>query len=225
MEVDWRLGRAPNIFAEFQEGAEFGRQVKADRDRSSAYDTAAKDPRAGRMALMKAGDYRGADAIGQDMDAEASQKAQAAKRQQEATMDLLKRVRMVPAGQRLAFLQQQAPRLASVGLDPGELADSTEEELSDQNLDAITGQVEEAYKQFFQTKGGIYGVSPRGEVSTLHEFPQEPISVREGETLLDPRTRQPIYSKPKTFAPKGGRGGGRGAAGLPPPPSGWSPVR
>jgi hypothetical protein len=89
------------------------------------------------------------------------------------------------------------------------------EDFTDDGLRQVVTEVEKTYQQMFQNKYGFFGARPDGKIDTLMELPQEPIAVSQGVTLLDPKTRRPIYTNPKTFASPGrGRAGaGAGAPG------------
>jgi hypothetical protein len=94
------------------------------------------------------------------------------------------------------------------------------EDFTDDGLRQVITDVEKTYQQMFQNKSGIYGARPDGKIDALMEFPQEPIAVSDGVTLLDPKTRKPIYTNEKNFAPRAAGGGG---APRPAPPVGVNP--
>ncbi len=176
MAVDWSMRPARrNIFADAVEGYEYGRQIKDRRETKAAYKRAAANPAEGEKALLERGDFRGAGYYADRQAGEQQQKAAEAKQKMEGTFNVLQGLKGVPPGQRLQTLQRQAPLLARFGIDPNELLDgTTEEELSDQGIDMVTGKVSEAYKQMFQTPEGIVGVTPGGRADVLHRSARKP---------------------------------------------------
>lgn len=77
--------------------------------------------------------------------------------------------------------------------------------------------------QIVNRGGGGYDVVDlsTGQVVRSVQPDAKLMSVAGGNTVLDQQTRKPVFTAPKSYAPKSG-GGGRGG-GLPPPPSGWKP--
>lgn len=110
----------------------------------------------------------------------------------------------IPAGQRLqaAHAIAQSPVFQHLGMSPDMLQGVTEEQLSDAALDAATGQIDEHF-QGVNLGGGGYGSYDKrtGKLDVLRQ-PDKPVIVGNGATALDPVTGQPIYSNPKTFAPR-----------------------
>lgn len=132
-------------------------------------------------------------------------------------------LKTVPAGQRMQALAQVYPLFQKIGLDTAIFDQLSEDQLTDQALDLFTGEVRQQVEQFTLSPGAKRFDTTGKLIAEAPFAPEKPISVREGTTLLDPNTRQPIYSKPKTYAPQ--RPSGSSSAGLPPPPAGWTPAR
>ena len=78
--------------------------------------------------------------------------------------------------------------------------------------------------QIVNRGGGGYDVVDlsTGQVVRSVQPDAKLMSVAGGNTVLDQQTRKPVFTAPKSYAPKSG-GGGRGG-GLPPPPAGWTPA-
>jgi hypothetical protein len=208
-------------------------------DRTQAMGERATTARAGRQ--LATGDRRGAAAtfagggmIGQSRQMTGDQQAlddrkadgEAAEREAEAAevkhraeifTGVAKKLMTVPAGQRMQTLQRAMPLFQMSGVDPSMFASLTEEQLSDEALQAFTGEVAKTLEEYTLAPGAR---RYRGtEVMAENPVQERPIAVSQGTTLLDPKTRKPIYTAPKTYAPRARSGGGSGG-GLPPLPPG-----
>lgn len=107
----------------------------------------------------------------------------------------------VPAGERRKALDQVLPHFAQLGIKPDDFAGLSEDQLTDQNLDIFSGEIEKA--QIVNLGGGGVGkFTPRsGAFETLREPTLRPVIVGNGATALDPETGEPVYVNPKQFAP------------------------
>lgn len=172
--------------------SEFGNAGMTDEVRQIQQDQVDDDDRAAKQA---------AEAQEQDT-AQAKERA-----------DLLIKVagalKSVPAGQRKSALGQVYPIFQQAGIDTGVFDGLTEDQLSDQSLDLFTGEVEKQKLQIVNRGGGGYDVvdmASGGVVRSVEPDPRLQI-VGDGATALDPRTRQPVYTNPKNFAPPRTSGG------------------
>lgn len=197
---------------------------------------AAGDRRAAMDELGGAGMIEGVRALENDQLAEDAAAGDAALQQQRIAASqaaerakVLTRVaqglKTVPAGQRKAALAQVYPLFQQMEVDTSAFDQLTEDQLTDQALDLFTGEVEKQL-QIVNRGGGGYDVVDTSTGDVVRSVEPDPRLqvVGQGAVAIDPRTREPVYRNPKTFAPKSGGTGG-GGAGLPPPPAGWTPVR
>jgi hypothetical protein len=77
------------------------------------------------------------------------------------------------------------------------------EDFTDDALGMFVEEVEKTYQSTFNVEGvGLVGLKSDGTTDTLVAARPKPIAVPQGVTLLDPETRKPIYTNPKTFAPR-----------------------
>lgn len=202
MDIDWRLAGNANPFAEFAQGYQTGRENKFQRERVDAYkaDTDARRQESERKAQME----------------------EEAARLGQVTQVLKGLASSVPEGQRMAAFQRAAPLLARFGLDVNELATTTEDELSNESLSMLIGNIEQAAQQF--TLGpGMKRFDDEGNLIAEAPFAPQYRSVGEGQTLVEVEPggeTRPIMSKPKTYAPVRRGGGGRSSA-APKPPAGF----
>lgn len=194
MEFDWRLAGNSNPFGEFAQGYQNGQETKFQRERVEAYK---------------------ADLDARKQEAErASQLQEETARLGQFTQVLKNLASSVPEGERVAALRNAVPMLARLGLDPNELSTTTEDELSNESLSLLIGNIEKAAEEYTLAPGAK---RYRGSevIADNPAAPERPISVPQGTTLLDPETRKPIYTAPKTYAPPRASGGGRGGAAKP----------
>lgn len=149
---------------------------------------------------------------------------QAQQDQIEALRTVSEGLKSVPKGSRLQALQGVMPVFQQMQIDTAPFAKLTEDQLSDENLNMFTGEIDK-HLQGVNLGGGGYGVFNQrtGDFTTVREPNPRLQSVAGGATLYDPGTREAVYTAPKTFAPPRASGG-RGGASIPPPPSGWRQV-
>lgn len=192
-----------------------GRQL-AGGDRRGAAATFAGggmiDPSRRMTADQQALDDRDAEGAEQEQQAEAA----AVKQRAEILTGVAKKLQSVPPGQRLATLQKANPLFEMAGMDLTMFEQLTEEQLTDEALQVFTGEVAKSLEEYTLAPGAKRF---RGtEVMAENPVQERPIAVGQGTTLLDPKTRKPIYTAPKTYAPArprapaGGRGGGSDGA-------------
>jgi hypothetical protein len=243
---------ARNIFAQegswlpnVQAGADFANQFD-DRIRSRRASTRA-------APMIASGDYQGAAGVygemgladetmalegqartrqrqgmaderqaAQDKRQETTDERELVKARVEGLRGIMQDIANVPQGQRLGAWRRRAPELVAQGY-PQEAVDSqTEADLSDAELQAFGAQLEEEWQAVNLGAGGFASFNKRSNTFDVKREPDPRLLVLgEGRVAVDPKTRQVVAKGPdKTFAPRAPSG----AAGLPPPPSGWAPV-
>jgi len=118
----------------------------------------------------------------------------------------------VPVGQRKAALQGAYPLFQAAKIDPSVFDGLTEDQLSNQSLDAFSGQVK-SHLQGVNLGNGGYGTfdEDTGEFKTIREPSRKPVIVSNGGAAVDAEGNV-IYRNPKTFAPPRPRAAAAGAA-------------
>ncbi len=143
---------------------------------------------------------------GQEQDARAEQAKRA-----ELLISVAGELKNVPPGQRKQALQH--PIFQMAGLTPDQLANLTEDDLSDQALDMFAGEVKRQVQVLNLGNGGVATVDPAsGEFNVLREPDPRPVIIGQGGVALDPQSGQVVGRNPKTFAPQRAGGGGKPAA-------------
>jgi hypothetical protein len=128
----------------------------------------------------------------------------------------------VQPGHRAQILQQIAgsPLFQQAGIDPGMFQGLTEDQLTDEALDAFTGTIDE-HLQGVNLGGGGYGSYDKrsGKLDVLRE-PDKLQVIPNGGLAIGPNGEQ--IRNPKTFAPQRPRAASSGGA-LPGLPPGYRP--
>lgn len=228
---------AQNIFAQGMDAFDRGydrQQTITDRmtRRKAGQRYASGDPTGAAQELAGAGMIEQAQGIEQDQRQqereqfsrdriEQTDRQAAAQRNADLLTRLAQGLKTVPAGQRKQALSRAYPLFQGAGIDTATLDQLTEEQLSDQSLDAFTGEVQK-HLQIVNRGGGGYDVVDTRTGQAVRSVEPDPkmVTVGDGAVLIDPATRKPVYANPKNFAPRSS-----GANSLPPPPAGWSPAR
>lgn len=151
---------------------------------------------------------------GRDQVQDARQAKQDETADADRTVQILTRIaqglKTVPAGQRKAALSRAYPLFQAMELDTAMFDGLSEDQLSDQQLDMFTGELEKQFTAMNLGSGGVGVFNARtGDFKTLREPDPRPVIVGNGGVALDPDTGEVIARNPKAFAPpRAGSGGG-----------------
>lgn len=216
-----------NIFAQgmdaFKDGYATQQTMRQDRARTQAGRALAAGDRSGAATAFGEGgltdDVRRVQSDQTAADETTYQHGQDAQKQTDTDQakraaflkDISKGLKGVPAGQRKAALDQVLPHFQQLGLDPEQFAGLTEDQLTDQNLDIFSGEIDK-HQLVNMGSGGVGDYDPRSGDFRELRAPDKPIILGNGATALDPVTHQPIYTNPKTFAPPRPRAPGKADA-------------
>lgn len=197
-----------------------GRKL-AGGDRRGAAATFAKGGLIGPARQLEADQQSLDDREAEAAAGEQEQQARMAAQRAAFLKNVAQGLTQVPPGERRAQLEKVLPIFADIGLPVEQFAAVTEEQLSDASLAAFGAELQKAEQEYTLPPGAK---RYRGDalIADNPSAPPRPTIVPGGSTVLGPDNR-PVYTAPKTFAPRSG--GGRGGAGLPPPPSGWRPAQ
>jgi hypothetical protein len=182
--------------------------------------------RAGAAATFARGGYiQPARALAGDQREEEDRQTERSAAQQKASAaQVAERVRIltgvanhlltVPEGQRVARLKEAYPLFQMAGLDTAMFDGLTEDQLTNGAIQSFTGEVQKQAEQYTLAPGARrFDVG--GKLIAENPTAEKPTIVPQGATVLG-ADRKPVFTNPKTFAPRRPASGGGGASGLPP---------
>lgn len=221
--------QAPNIFRngmdEFDRGYARTGKVFQDVAARRAGTALAGGDRQGAMAAFGAEgltddvrdlqrDQQAQDSIAFQQKRQTSQDARVENNQKgEAFLEALAGLSKVPQAERRQALAH--PVWSVFGITPEMVQSLSDDDLSDAAIQQFGEQVK---YQIVNRGGGGYDVVNMDEGKRVGGVEPDPkmVSVAGGATLYDPETRAPVYTAPKSYAPRGGgRGGGGSSSGVP----------
>ena len=227
--INWGLAvNRTNPFAEFSEGMMRGQDMKRERERENLFAErlAYERQREERELAKEAEAERKAAALDQENRLERGLLSNMARKDPRGAQfkamevgqdDLARQFGQMSDEQREAAKERAGVLLAYVESLNGKSPQEVKAQIM-QDADALTelGYTREQLEAFQPTpvamaKLRTEALGIKGYLESL--APDKPISVAPGSTLVDPKTFKPLYTAPKTYAP---RGGAKRAPKLPP---------